>query len=86
MSQCPTPPPCPLLSLPRLCQSVPVEDQPSGKLLQQLRGLEVLEWTGTAPAIKVVERLAQGPDAARLTREARSVLKRMATHSKTGSS
>jgi hypothetical protein len=45
--------------------------------VQALRAVEVLEWIGTPEARKVLEALATGAPAARLTREARASLGRL---------
>jgi RNA polymerase sigma factor (sigma-70 family) len=51
---------------------------PSEDVLRQLRAVEVLERTGTADARKALEALAGGADGARLTREAKASLTRLA--------
>jgi WD40 repeat protein len=48
------------------------------ELLRSLRALEVLEAIGDKPARRVVGDLAAGPPSARLTREARAALERLA--------
>jgi hypothetical protein len=55
------------------------EGTPSAELLRGLRALEVLEAVGTPEARQVVEGLAKGTPAARLTREARGTLERWRT-------
>ncbi len=45
--------------------------------VQALRAVEVLEWVGTPEARKALERLAEGPAEAPLTKEARASLGRM---------
>jgi hypothetical protein len=45
--------------------------------LRQRRAVEILERLGTKGAVLLLERLAQGPSAARLTREARESLARL---------
>jgi hypothetical protein len=49
---------------------------PSGRRLQALRAVEVLEWIGTAAAREVLAALAEGAAGARLTSEARLSLER----------
>jgi RNA polymerase sigma factor (sigma-70 family) len=51
---------------------------PSPELLRSLRGLQVLEAIGDEPARRVLGRLAEGPPASRLTREARAAVDRLA--------
>jgi hypothetical protein len=51
---------------------------PWGDRLRELRALEVLERLGTPEARQVLKALADGAPAARLTREARSALDRLA--------
>jgi RNA polymerase sigma factor (sigma-70 family) len=50
---------------------------PAGELLRAVRGVQVLEAVGTPEAAAVLERLAAGAAAARLTREARESLHRL---------
>jgi WD40 repeat protein len=47
--------------------------------LRQVRAVEVLEYIGTAAAQTVLEKLGSGPSEARLTREAKSALGRLAS-------
>jgi hypothetical protein len=54
--------------------------RPNGGCLQILRATEFLERLGTPEARKVLKALAQGPPEARLTREAKASLKRLAKH------
>jgi WD40 repeat protein len=54
--------------------------RPSGGCLQILRATEFLERLGTPEARKVLKALAKGPPEARLTREAKASLKRLAKH------
>jgi WD40 repeat protein len=49
--------------------------------LRALRGVEVLEFIGTAGACRVLKKLAKGTSAARLTQEAKAALKRLAWRS-----
>jgi sugar lactone lactonase YvrE len=58
-----------------LLERIPI---PRPELLQQLRALEVLERIGTPQAAQLVLKLTQGAPRARLTREARAVLHRLA--------
>jgi RNA polymerase sigma factor (sigma-70 family) len=51
---------------------------PSSARLQALRALEVLELVGDPESRKLLERLSQGASGARLTREARAALDRLA--------
>jgi hypothetical protein len=46
--------------------------------LRQLRAVEVLEWAGILEARQLLEKLAQGAPAARLTKEANASLFRLA--------
>jgi RNA polymerase sigma factor (sigma-70 family) len=50
---------------------------PTGKRLQELRAVEVLESIGTAEARKVLQALAGGPPESRLTQEAGASLQRL---------
>jgi WD40 repeat protein len=52
--------------------------EPAPEALGQLRAVEVLERVGDAGAREVLEKLAQGVPEARLTREAKATLERMA--------
>ena len=49
----------------------------SPERLRELRALEVLERVNTADARHLLERLAKGEPAARMTREARAAMKRL---------
>jgi WD40 repeat protein len=51
--------------------------RPAGEPLRALRALEVLERAGTAPAVRLLRALAGGAPVARLTREAKSALRRL---------
>jgi RNA polymerase sigma factor (sigma-70 family) len=51
---------------------------PSGERLQELRAVEMLEHIGTSEARQELERLAKGTPEARLTREAKASLERLA--------
>ena len=53
--------------------------RPSGKILRQLRALEVLERIGTPEARTLLETLARGAAGARLSREARAAVQRLST-------
>jgi RNA polymerase sigma factor (sigma-70 family) len=53
---------------------IPPED------LRQLRAIQVLEYAGTPEAKRLLERLAKGPEDARLTREAQASLGRLRRH------
>jgi hypothetical protein len=48
--------------------------------LRQLRAIQVLEYAGTPEAIRLLERLAKGPEHARRTRESRASLGRLHRH------
>ena len=50
--------------------------------LRALRAVEVLEYIGTTEAKKLLMALAQGAAEARLTREAKASLKRLAKHAR----
>jgi RNA polymerase sigma factor (sigma-70 family) len=52
---------------------------PAGEHLRELRALEILERLGTPEVRRVLEVLAKGAPEARLTREARATLRRLAT-------
>jgi WD40 repeat protein len=52
--------------------------QVSGERLRNLRAVEVLERIGTAEARKLLQTIAEGTPGARLTREARAALQRLA--------
>jgi hypothetical protein len=51
---------------------------PAGEALRGVRAVELLEATGTAAARRLLEQLAGGAPHARLTREARETLERLA--------
>ena len=55
-----------------------VRTAPSGNSLQALRAVELLEHIGSREARQVLERLAKGAPEARLTREAKASLERLA--------
>jgi len=54
-----------------------LEPQDSSELLRSLRALELLEYIGTSEAKQVLETLATGAEAARLTTEAKASLNRL---------
>jgi RNA polymerase sigma factor (sigma-70 family) len=56
----------------------PVEPVVAPAELQRLRGVEVLERIGTREACQILEKLAQGAPSARMSREARASLDRVA--------
>lgn len=64
----------------RLLQKVG-KQQPTGEALRAWRALEVLEALGTPEARQVLEKLSRGAAAAQLTREAKSSLARLTSHS-----
>ena len=61
----------------RLEQLLEKLSTPSGRIVQQLRAIQVLEYAGTPEAKKVLATLARGTEEARLTREARASLQRL---------
>ena len=52
--------------------------EPTGEALRALRAIEVLEHIGTPEASRVLETLAKGAPEARLTRDAKASLGRLA--------
>jgi WD40 repeat protein len=52
--------------------------EPSGEALRQIRAVEVLEWICNDTARELLEAVAKGVSEARLTREARATLERLA--------
>jgi RNA polymerase sigma factor (sigma-70 family) len=71
------PPPDLRQRLERLLDKVAGTAPPAG-LVRDLRAVEMLEWTDTAEARQVLHTLAGGEPGARLTREARNALQRLA--------
>jgi hypothetical protein len=55
-----------------------LEPMPSAERLRALRSVQILEYAGTPEAKKCLETLAGGLQEARLTREAKAALERMA--------
>jgi hypothetical protein len=62
----------------RIEQLLRAQDAPAGEALRLVRAVEALELSGTAEARAVLEKLASGVPEARLTREARGALERLA--------
>jgi hypothetical protein len=62
----------------QLCERLTPGQVPPTELLRALRAMEVLEHSATEDAKQVLERLAHGAPEARLTREAKSSLARLA--------